>query len=105
MPGHARAFSFCYKNNQVTVTKAIPPARRMCMLTCLWAGDVRWEQEAYDSGNNISLWKTRCLCLDANQEAIRQSSLTDEGQEGKVVGCPPVFEEEEKKGEVNWSLW
>lgn len=45
--------------------------------------------------------KNTLLFPDANQEAIRQSTLTGEGQGGKVASCPPVFEEEGKKGEVN----
>lgn len=55
------------------------------------------EQEAYDSGNNISLRKTCFLCLDANQGTIGQSSLADQGQGGMEVSCHHVFEEEEFK--------
>lgn len=47
--------------------------------------------------------KNTLLLPDANQETIRQSSLTEQGQGGKEVSCHRVFEEEKKKtrGELN----
>lgn len=46
----------CYKNDQVTVSKS-DNSGGMCILTRLGVGVGSREQEAYDLGNNISLWK------------------------------------------------
>lgn len=72
----------------------------VCVLTCPWGSC--WEQQAYSLSDSISLWKTCCFRLDANQEPIKQSSLTEQGQGGKGVSCHHVFEEEkETRGELN----
>lgn len=63
----------------------------------LSVGGKCWEQQAYNLGNSVSLWKTCCFCLDANQETIIQSSLTEQGQDLKEVSCRHVFEEEKNE--------
>lgn len=84
----------CYKNDWVTVRKAI---NQWDVCINLSVGGKCWKQQVCNFGNSVGLWKTCRFCLDANQETIRQSSLTEQGQDGKEVSCHHVFEEEKNE--------